>query len=178
MENFIRQLAKDYFEMLRMAFINFVRQSFPLNGDEITDIYNDVWMDVIENVRNGRTERVKNWKTYIFGLGWKRAYKIVTRRTVCDKFDDSESCCMALYTFSIKETEQSARHMEHLERIEKLMVELEGLPKKQQEVLRLYYLKGLSTAEIAEEMGYIGARSVITVKKRSVSTLRERMRAA
>ncbi len=84
---------------------------------------------------------------------------------------------MALYTFSIEEAEQSVRHMEHLERIEKLMVELEGLPKKQQEVLRLYYLEGLSMAEIAETMGYNGSRSVITVKKRSVSTLQERMKA-
>ncbi len=178
MENLIQQLVKEYFDALRMAFINFIRQSYPLNGDEITDIYNDVWMDVIENVRSGRTERVKNWKTYIFNLGWKRAYKIVTRRTVCDKLDDSENCCLGLYTFSIQEAEQSACHMEHLERIEKLMVELEGLPKKQQEVLRLYYFQDLSTAEIAEALGYTGSRSVITMKKRSVSTLRERMKAA
>ena len=87
MENFICQLAQEYFEDLRPAFFNFIRRSFPLCDDEIAGIYSDVWIDAIENVRRGRTERVGNWKAYLFGLGWKRACKIMTRGMKTDSRD-------------------------------------------------------------------------------------------
>lgn len=177
MENFIKQLAQEYFECLRHAFINFIRQSYPLNGDEITDIYNEVWMDVIENIRLGRTERVCNWKSYIFGLGWRRAYKTVTRKTETNSLDDSVTCGAAYQTYCMKQAEKDALHMRHLEQLDILMNELDQLPEKHQSVLRLYYIEGMSTSEIAETMGYSGARTVITVKKRSLTLLQERMQA-
>ena len=177
MEKFIQNLVKSHFEANYQAFITFIRKSFPLNGDEITDIYNDVWIDVIENVRRGRTERVLNWKAYIFGLGWKRAYKTVTRRTDMDSIDCNESCEVLYQAYCMKEAERDTSHMDHLRRIESLMEGREGLPEKHRAVLTLYYLKGMSTAEIAESLGYSGARTVITMKKRSVNLLRERMQA-
>lgn len=178
MENFIKQLAQEHFETLRQAFINYIRLSFPLNGDEITDIYNEVWIDVIENVRKGRTERVRNWKSYVFGLGWKRACKLVTRRAKMGSIDYEEAYATAFEKWALDMIEETAVHMAHLENIERLMMELENLPEKHKEVLRLYYLEGMSTAEIAKAMGYGGPRIVITIKKRSVTLLRERMAAA
>ena len=178
MENFIRQIAQEHFEAHRQAFINFIRKGFTLNGDEITDIYNDVWIDVIDNIRRGRTERVGNWKAYVFSLGWKRAYKLVTRRAEMESIDISEGGELAFQAFCIGKEEEDACNMRHLERIESVMMELERLPEKHRAVLELYYIKGMSAAEIAKEMGYSGARSVITVKKRSLGLLQERLGAA
>lgn len=174
MEKFIQQLAQKHFEADRRAFINFIRQRFPLNGDEITDIYNDVWMDVIENIRRGRTERVKNWKSYVFGLGWKRASKVVTRRMETEHIDndgydgDFLSACNGI-------AEEDIIHIANLKMIEAVMSELEAMPEKQRQILVLYYIKGQSTAEVAEALGYSGSRSVITLKKRSVAMLSERI---
>lgn len=175
MEKFIQQLAQKHFEADRQAFINFIRHSFPLNGDEITDIYNEVWMDVIENIRRGRTERVKNWKSYVLGLGWKRACKVVTRRVEVEHIDnyghdgDFLSACNGI-------AEEDIIHIAHLEMIEAVMSELEALPEKQRQILVLYYIEGQSTEEVAEALGYSGSRSVITLKKRSVAKLSERIR--
>ncbi|MDE6195029.1 MAG: sigma-70 family RNA polymerase sigma factor [Muribaculaceae bacterium] len=177
MENFICQLAQEYFEDLRPAFFNFIRRSFPLCDDEIAGIYSDVWIDAIENVRRGRTERVGNWKAYLFGLGWKRACKIMTRGMRTDSLDIQDSFSPEFQTVCIRESEEDAINISHLEKIEMLMTELEQLPDKHRVVLELYYLKGMSTAEIAETMGYSGARSVITVKRRSVSLLQQRLEA-
>ena len=177
MENFITQLAQENFEAMRKAFMNFIRGSFDLNGDEIADIYNDVWIDVINNVRTGRTQRVSNWKAYIFSLGWKRAYKIVTRKTYMDSIDNAEFCEAAFQSYCTRLAESDASHIMHLRKIEKAMDELERLPEKHQAILTLYYIKGMSTAEIATVLGYSGDRSVITVKKRSLRMLQERMQA-
>lgn len=177
MENFIRQLAQEHFEADRQAFINFIRLSFPLDGDEITDIYNDVWMDVIDNVRRGRTERVSNWKSYVFNLGWKRACKRVTRHMEPAALDETEGGILEYQAYCIREAESDAGHMDHLMKIERLLDELEKMPAKHREVLELYYFGNMTTAEIAKAMDYSGARSVITIKRRSLSILQERMRA-
>lgn len=175
MEKFIQQLAETHFEADRQAFINFIRRSFALNGDEITDLYNEVWIDVIENVRRGRTEQVKNWKTYVFSLGWKRAYKHVTRSAKMQFIDDEEVNDSEFNEACLRNACYDTLHMAHLEEIEMLMMELEAMPEKQRNLLTLYYFKGKSTTEIAEAMGYSGARSVITMKKRSVALLKARM---
>lgn len=177
MEKFINQLAQKHFDMDRQAFINFIRCSFRLNGDEITDIYNEVWIDVIENVRRGRTERVSNWKSYIFSLGWKRAYKLVTRRAAIERIDEKDVNDGAFNETCRRIAEEDSRHIECLKKIELIMGELEALPEKQKRIVDLYYLKGKSTAEVAEAMGYSGARSVITLKKRSVAMLKQRCQA-
>lgn len=176
MEKFIMQLAQKHFEVDRQAFINFIHQNFALNGDEITDIYNDVWMDVIENIRRGRTERVRNWKSYVFGLGWKRACKLVSRRTEMERID-SYGYYGVLLRACNDIAEEDAIHIGHLEKIESLMVELDAMPDKHREILMHYYLEEMTTAEIASLMGYSGARCVITLKKRSLMLLHERMRA-
>lgn len=178
MENFIRQLAKEHFEANRQAFINFIRKSFQLNGDEITDIYNDVWIDVIENIRRGRTEQVKNWKSYVFRLGWKRAYKFATRRAEMLRLDDEPVSEWEFNEACLNILNDDLSHMKHLERIEGLMTELEAMPEKQRMIIVLYYLKGKSASEVAETLGYSGARSVITLKKRILCILQERMQAA
>lgn len=177
MEKFINQLAQKHFDMDRQAFINFIRCSFQLNGDEITDIYNEVWIDVIDNVRRGRTERVINWKSYIFSLGWKRAYKLVTRRVEMERIDEEKVYVAPLNEAYRRKAEEDALHIEYLEKIEMIMEQLQGLPEKQRHIIELYYLKGKSTAEVAEAMGYSGARSVITLKKRSVAVLKQRCQA-
>lgn len=156
MEKFIKQLAETHFDADRQAFINFIRKSFALNGDEITDIYNEVWIDVIDNVRRGRTEQVKNWKTYVFSLGWKRAYKLVTRRTEMQSIDIEDSYPMDYEAECLRRLNEDAEHLQSLEKIEIMMIELEAMPKKHKELLTLYYLKGKSTAEVAEAIGYSG----------------------
>lgn len=178
MENFINLLSRQYFEANMQAFINYLHTSFPiLNGDDITDIYVEVWMDVIDNVRNGKTERVKNWKTYIFGLGWKRACKIVTRSVETERIGESGHNGSDYEAACLRDMEDSFGHIKHLERIEMVMDVLRSLPEKHREVLKLYYLEGMSTEEIAERMGYSGQRTVITVKRRSVDMLKERVAA-
>lgn len=176
MEKFIQQLAQKHFNADRQAFINFIRKSFQLNGDEITDIYNEVWIDLIDNVRRGRTEKVKNWKSYVFNLGWKRACKLVTRRAEMERIDE-EGGRLDFETGCLDDLEDDRLNLEHLERIETMMLELERLPEKQREMLTLFYLQGKSAAEVAEEMDYRSDRTVITLKRRSVAQLRERIQA-
>lgn len=175
MEKFINQLARTHFEADRQAFINFIRRSFPLDGDEITDIYNEVWIDVMDNIRRGRTEKVSNWKSYIFGLGWKRAFKIVTRGVGAERIDLEDNYGAGFQKACLERAKEDTADLELLERIEVVMDELEKMPEKLRKVIFLYYIEAKSTAEIASELGYSGARSVITIKKRGIGILKQKL---
>lgn len=176
MEKFIRQLAQEHFEADRQAFINFIRKSFRLNGDEITDIYNEVWIDVIDNIRRGRTEHVRNWKSYVFDIGRKKACKLVTRRTEMERIEDEEGYSHDFQMICLETIESDNWQIAYLEQIEMLLTELQRMPERQREVLEHFYIDGMSMAEIASLMGYRGPRSVITVKQRSVEHLQKRMK--
>ena len=176
MEKYIDRLCHEHYEANKQAFINFIRVSFPLNGDEITDIYIEVWMDVIDNIRRGKTERVRNWKSYIFGLGWKRACKIVTRGVDMESIDVDDRTPAGYDSACLDAMDDDLIHMKHLEKIEMLMEELDMMPEKHREILEHFYLEGMSTKDIAVAMGYRGQRAVITMKSRSVAMLRERLK--
>ena len=175
MEKYIDRLCREHYEANKQAFINFISVSFPLNGDEITDIYIEVWMDVIDNIRRGKTERVRNWKSYIFGLGWKRVCKIVTRRVDMESIDADERPPVEYDSACLDTMVDDQIHLKHLENIEMLMEELYRMPEKHRALLEHFYLEGMTTEEIAMAMGYRGQRTVITMKRRSVAMLRERL---
>lgn len=175
MEKTIERLCQQHYEAHKQAFINFIHASFPFNGDEIVDMYIEVWMDVIDNIRRGKTERVRNWKSYIFGLGWKRACKILTRGVDIESIDADDRAPVGYDSACLDSMDDDLIHLKHLEKIEMLMEELYRMPEKHRALLEHFYLEGMSTEEIAVAMGYGGQRTVITMKRRSVAMLRERL---
>ncbi len=76
------------FEEMKTPFINFLRKNFKIDYDDIMDIYVNVWIDVRDNIRRGKTDKVKNWRSYIFNLGWKQACKFAQRERHIPSFDD------------------------------------------------------------------------------------------
>lgn len=175
MEKTIERLCQQYYEANKQPFINFIHANFHFNGDEIVDMYIEVWMDVIDNIRRGKTERVMNWKSYIFGLGWKRACKIMTRGVEMKSIDNDVLTRAGYDSACLDAMDDDLTHIKHLEKIETLMEELCRMPEKHKILLEYFYLEGMSTEEIAAAMGYRGQRTVITMKRRSVALLRERL---
>lgn len=175
MEKTIERLCQQHYEAHKQAFINFIHASFPFNGDEITDMYIDVWMDVIDNIRRGKTEKVTNWKSYVFTLGWRRACKMATRGRDMERIDADDRTAAGYESAYLDTFDDDMIHMKHLENIETLMEELYRIPEKHRELLEHFYLEGMSTEDIAVAMGYRGQRTVITMKRRSLDMLRERL---
>ncbi|MDE6512021.1 MAG: sigma-70 family RNA polymerase sigma factor [Muribaculaceae bacterium] len=175
MEKTIERLCQQHYEAHKQAFINFIHARFPFNGDEIVDLYNDIWMDVIDNIRRGKTEMVKNWKSYIFGIGLRRACKMTARGVAMESIDTDDRMAADYDSACLDTLEEDLIHIKHLEKIETLMEELYRMPEKHRALLEYFYLEGMSTEEIAVAMGYSGQRSVITMKRRSVAMLRDRL---
>ena len=175
-------MATDYneivhrnFEEMKTPFVNFLRKNFKINYDDIMDIYVNVWIDVRDNIRNRKTERVKSWRSYIFNLGWKQACKFATRTRYIPSFDDEN--------FDREEFEKEYTKQQEAEKSiyndpdlkEVLVAELSYIPDPCNKILRYYYFDECSMNNIAEAMNYSNSRSANVVKNRCLERIKQRV---
>ena len=163
------------FEGLKQPFINFLRKNFKIDYDDIMDIYVNVWIDVRDNIRNGKTEKVKSWRSYIFNLGWKQACNFATRKRHIPSFDDENFDREEFekeYTEQ-QEAEKSIYNDPDLKSV--LAAELSYIPDPCNQILRMYYFDDFSMKEIADSMNYSDARSANVIKNRCRDKIKQRV---
>lgn len=163
------------FEGMKQPFVNFLRKNFKIDYDDIMDIYVNVWIDVRENIRNGKTERVKNWRSYIFNLGWKQACKFATRTRHIPSFDDENFDREEFekeYTKQ-QEAEKSIYNDPDLKAV--LAAELSYIPNPCNNILKMYYFDDRSMKDIADAMNYSNARSANVVRNRCLERIKQRV---
>ncbi len=169
------EIARCYFEEMKTPFINFLRKNFKIDYDDIMDIYTNVWIDVRDNIRNGKTERVRNWRSYIFKLGWMQAYKFATRIRHIPSIDDDRFDREAFekeYTEQ-KEAEESIYNDPELKAV--LAAELSYIPDPCNKILKMYYFDEFSMKDIADSMNYSNSRSANVVRNRCFDRLKQRV---
>lgn len=169
------EIVHQHFEEMKTPFINYLRKNFKIDYDEIMDIYMNVWIDVRDNIRNGKTERVKSWRSYIFKLGWMQACKFATRKRNIPSFDDEtfdRESFEKEYTEQ-KEAEKSIYNDPELKAV--LAAELSYIPDPCNKILKMYYFDEISMRTIADEMNYSNARSANVVKNRCFERIKQRM---
>ncbi len=172
------EIAHRNFEEMKTPFINFLRKNFKIDYDDIMDIYVNVWIDVRDNIRSGKTDRVRSWKSYIFNLGWKQALKFVQRERHIPSFDDENFDRESFekeYTEE-KEAEKSIYNDPELKAV--LGAELSYIPNPCNQILQMYYFQDCSMHYIADCFNYSNSRSANVVKNRCLEKIRERVKNA
>jgi RNA polymerase sigma factor, sigma-70 family len=175
MEYVYNDIVRQWYEELKPLFMNYLRKNYPLDYDEIMNIYTNVWMDVRDNIRRGKVEPGTKWKAYILKMGWYQASKITQRRPLHDSMDDdtfNRDKFEQEYTEQ-KEAETSIYEDPEMQAV--LTAELSYIPDPCNKILKLYYFDDLSMTEIAESMNYSSSRSAITTKNRCMEKLRSRV---
>lgn len=175
-------IAHQWFEELKMPFINYIRANFSISYDEVMDLYTDTWLEVRRIILEDRANDTK-WKALIFKIGWRQADKIATRRPKhisINPGDDAEET----FNVGLFEAEKAAQFAEAKTVYEDpdlqavLGAELSYIPDPCNKILKLYYFDELSMTEIAEAMNYGSSRSAITTKNRCMDKLKERVKNA
>ena len=175
MANDFNEIVHRNFEEMKTPFINFLRKNFKIDYDDIMDIYVNVWIDVRDNIRNRKTERVKSWRSYIFNLGWKQACKFATRKRQIPSFDDENFDREEFEREYLKqqEAEKSIYNDPDLKAI--LAAELSYIPDPCNNILRMYYFDERSMKDIADTMNYNNSRSANVVRNRCLERIKQRV---
>lgn len=166
------------FEELKTPFINFLRKDFKIDYDDIMDIYVNVWIDVRDNIINGKTENVTKWKSYIFRLGWRQAYKFATRIRHIPSIDDEKFDRDAFEQeyWKQRDAEKSIYNDPDLKAL--LATELSYIPNPCNQILKSYYYEDCSMRDIAFSLNYSNSRSANVVKNRCLEKIKTRVRKA
>ena len=176
-------IVHQWFEELKLPFINYIRASFSISYDEVMDLYTDTWMELRKIILDNRATDDK-WKALIFKIGWRQADKIATRRprhiSISTGGDEAEET----FTRGLFEAEKAAQMAEEKSVYEDpdlqavLGAELSYIPDPCNKILKLYYFDEMSMTEIADAMNYGSSRSAITTKNRCMDKLKARVKNA
>ncbi|MBM1105702.1 sigma-70 family RNA polymerase sigma factor [Aurantibacter crassamenti] len=165
-------VLKKVYEENREKFLNFAKR-YNLTEEENIDVYQDAYVIFYDNVMSGKVESfTSSISTYLFGIGKYLIFDQMrkNKKTVGNNFDLSRvgESDELVSTFEIEKpgltTEQQL-----------LRKYFETLGKKCQELLTLFYYRGLTIQEIMETGGYNSENVVKSQKSRCMKTLKERI---
>ncbi|MGI9553041.1 MAG: RNA polymerase sigma factor [Aurantibacter sp.] len=164
---------KKVYEENRDKFLNYAKR-FNLSEDENIDIYQDAYVIFYDNVMSGKIESfTSSISTYLFGIGKYLIFDQMrkNKKTVGSNFDLS----MVGNEDELVSTFEMERPGLTVEQ-ELLQKYFGTLGKKCQELLTLFYYRGLSIQEIMQIGGYNSENVVKSQKSRCMKTLKERIK--
>ena len=167
------KMLKRVYEENREKFLNYAKR-FNLSEEENIDVYQDAYVIFYDNIMSGKLETLtSSISTYLFGIGKYLIFDQMrkNKKKVGSNYDISmvgESDEL-VSTFELERTE--------LTKEQKLLQKYFGtLGKKCQELLTLFYYRGLTIQEIMEVGGYNSENVVKSQKSRCMKILKERIR--
>ncbi len=162
-----RKEISSLYDAHRTAFINFGRK-YGADPDTMADIYQEAFVVIRKHAIKGRLDQVDcSFKTYLFGIGKRMIfnYHKQTKNTV-----SLES--MLYITDEIEEITYDTSNELSVEQT-LLRTFFDKLGKRCQEMLILFYYRGLTVEEIAKKEGYDNVHVVSSQKSRCLKQLRE-----
>lgn len=147
----------------RDAFLAFGR-GYKMDEDELLDVYQDSVIALFQNFVEKQTELDKSTvKTYLFGIGKFLILASLRRNAKLHRTD----------SFQDEIEEISLDLPDESERSQQLAHAFGKLGEKCQELLRLFYYRGLSIKEIVTRTEYKDENTVKSRKSRCMKRLRE-----
>ena len=143
-------------DFLRMARKNGLRQ------EDALDVYQDVVIDFYQQLLNGASTINSSIKAYLLGMGRFKCYKRLSQQRqelplVADRIMESPVAQAPNLT----------------EEQEQLRIGFSRLSPSCQEVLRMFYYRGLSLSDIVEQTQYNNTNTVKSHKSRCLKRLSE-----
>jgi len=158
-----RTAIEEIYELYKVEFLNFFKK-YNINDESILDIYQDTIIVVYQKfVQQNIKLNSSILKTYIFGIGKNKMYDYFKRKQISsnaiDKLKDTNK------DFEI-ENEPSIYQ-------KKLAENLKLLSESCQNILKLFYYRGLSIKEIVLQTSYKDENTVKSNKSRCLKRLRD-----
>jgi RNA polymerase sigma factor (sigma-70 family) len=144
-------------------------KNYQLDVNELVDIYQDAVVALFQNfVEKQVTLDRSSVKTYLYGIGKHLILKALRERSKLIYLDGNQE---RFEEVEIDEHDES-------ERSQQLASAFKTLGKKCQEVLELFYYRGLSIKEIVTATDYKDENTVKSHKSRCMKGLREKLKSA
>ena len=165
-ENNEDELRKMYNEH-RSVFFGFARK-YNLSEDETADIYQEAFLALRKHALSGKLMEVKcSLRTYLFGIGKFLIFNELKKKNklIPIKPNDSEE-----EIIEVNEDEPLSYEQKLLQQ------NFKKLGKKCQQVLTMFYYRGLTNEEISKMEGYENEAVVRSQKSRCLKTLKEHIK--
>jgi len=163
-----KEISKLYYAN-RDAFLNFGKK-YGLNFDDLSDIYQEAFIALRKHAISGKLDAVNSsLKTYLFGIGKYMIYDTLKEKKKTTSYEPSLHIANeAIEPISFENTTEELTVEQQL-----LRTFFKKLGKKCQEMLTLFYSRGLSIDEIVEFTDYTNNSVVRSQKSRCIKTLKE-----
>jgi len=163
-----KEISKLYYAN-RDTFLNFGKK-YGLNFDDLSDIYQEAFIALRKHALSGKLNTVNSsLKTYLFGIGKFMIYDLLKERKKTTSYEPSLHVAdETIEPIAFKNTNEELTIEQQL-----LRTFFKKLGKKCQEMLTLFYSRGLSIDEIVECTNYTSNSVVRSQKSRCIKTLKE-----
>lgn len=164
------EALRDLYSKFRNTTISYLKRS-GASQIEAEDIFQEAIITVYENIILGRFELTSSLQTYIVVVARNRLYRHLRSKKVKTQelIADSEELNQVNFE---KEQERISKEDKQNHQMKLVQNALNQLGEPCRSILNLYYMKGLTTKEIAEEFGYTHA-SLKVKRFRCMQKLRE-----
>ncbi|MCK0157038.1 sigma-70 family RNA polymerase sigma factor [Cellulophaga sp. F20128] len=153
----------------RDLFLNFGKK-YGLSYDDLSDIYQEAFIALRKHALNGKLDAVNSTlKTYLFGIGKFMIYDLLKEKKKTTEYNPAK---VGIYdTIEIISYEAEDENLSYEQGL--LQTYFKKLGKKCQEMLTLFYSRGLSIDEIVEHTAYTDGSVVRSQKSRCLKSLKE-----
>jgi len=159
-------LEKIYNEY-RNSFLQFAKK-YDLDHDTLIDIYQDAFIALREHAINGKLDSIKSSvKTYLFSIGKYMIFDQLKKQKQTLSYENSIGHKESAEIEEVFEEPQLTAEQRLLQQ------HFKNLGKRCQEMLTLFYYRGLTIDEITESLGYESKNVVKSQKSRCLKSLKE-----
>lgn len=157
-------LLKKLYKTFRNPFISFIKK-YGLEESDAIEVFHDTLIVLRQQAQSGKLHSVKSsFKTYLFAVGKYKAIDLVKRK----------GKSILYFSDNLPEIPPLAED-EEIQEAQKSNLILKGLSqlgKSCQQMLTLFYLKGLKISEIQKMEGYENENTVRAQKSRCLKKLK------
>lgn len=188
MEYQYEDIVKEKYSEIEPLFLNTIMYRFPiLSESDAKDLYNDTFLAIHDNLRQGKIKEGTNWRAYILQIGINLAnHKLrhVIRTSSIDEGDESNENLESPILRRVEELmrreepDDLQRLVRNPEAIKILSDEISFMPNKCDQILRMFYIDGVSMENIAIAIGSTNAVTVRNRKAQCYKKLVDRVKAA
>ena len=165
----------------RNKVLAYLRKTFPVSDDDLSDIYQESSVALFVNIRDGKLSNLTSTLfTYFLRICINQTLKFMSKqKNVVPLFDDSRLTNKDSFRLDkIDELYQLCTEDEDAEKVsrsEKIVQSIiESMPDTCKNVFQGYYWNNLTTATIADMYGFSNANSVKTQKYKCLQKFRSK----
>lgn len=165
-----RLKIKALYNRYRAEFLGFGKR-YNLNQDALADVYQEAFLALRKHAISGRLDSVQSsMKTYLFGIGKYKIFDVLKEKNHNVPFEAN----LHIVGEEVEEIEIDEGPPLTQEQF-LLRKYFKELGEKCRQVLTLFYYRGLSIIEIAEQAGYDNANVVKAHKSRCLKSLKQKI---